>query len=196
MHVNSVYKCFLFLVFSCVFCSTTLSQKLPAILQFSDTTNQMYLPDFSYAVHPLSFNTFSTKNVYKNCEVFKKPILDQHSGANHQNLFDNITVYVEPKDDNSYSLFEGGGAGYWKPSHGAFSTFWNISVHFLDGFENKGPVLLNGMEDGPFARLVGINANREIKVVYGPKAHIEKVNGILDDIPSLYEYQLKNRLGR
>src|SRR5690606_12990270 len=47
---------------------------------------------YNNAVHPLSFNTFSTKNVYQNCEVFVNPVLDQHSGANHQNLFDNIMV--------------------------------------------------------------------------------------------------------
>lgn len=149
---------------------------------------------FNHAVHPLSFNTFSTKNVYKNCEVFVKPILDQHSGANHQNLFDNITVYVEPKDDHSYPLFEGGGAGYWKPSHGAFSTFWNINVHFLNGFENNEPILLDGMEDGPFARLVGIHGNHPVKVTYGPSAYMEFTNKGLERIPSLYDYQLKSRL--
>jgi len=149
---------------------------------------------FNHAEHPLSFNTFSTKNVYKDCEVFVKPILDQHSGANHQNLFDNITVHLSPNSDFSYPLFAGGGAPYWKPSHGAFSTFWNINVRFLDGLENSEPLLLNGMEDGPFARIIGVNGNHPVKVEYGPDAYIEFINQDLNEVPSLYEYQLKRRL--
>ncbi len=149
---------------------------------------------FNRAEHPLSFNTFSTKNVYKNCEVFVQPILDQHSGANHQNLFDNITVHVSPLEDKSYPLFAGGGAPYWKPSHGAFSTFWNIEVFFLDGFEDGKPLLLNGMADGPLARLIGVHANLPIKIDYAPKAHIEWTNKAITEIPSLYEYQLEARL--
>lgn len=57
---------------------------------------------FNKAVHPLSFNTFSTKNVYLNCEVFVDPVLDQHSGVNHQNLFDKITLHLTPNKDRSY----------------------------------------------------------------------------------------------
>lgn len=148
------------------------------------------------AQHPLSFNTFSSKNVYKDCEVFVDPILDQHSGANHQNLFDNIKVYVNPLTDNSYPLFHGGGAPYWKPTHGAFSTFWNIQVFFESGLDTDGPILLNGMQDGPFARIIGVHGNHACKVEYGPQAHIEFTNRNMDHIPSLYDYQLKRRLGR
>ncbi|NJM78452.1 MAG: hypothetical protein HC854_00245 [Flavobacterium sp.] len=83
---------------------------------------------YNQAVPPLSFNTFSTKSVYKNCEAFQYTLLDQHSGANHQNLFDNITVHFKANKDNTYPLFSGCGAPYGKPSHGAFSTFWNINV--------------------------------------------------------------------
>jgi len=50
---------------------------------------------YNKAVHPLSFNTLATKCVYLNCEVFKDPILDQHSGANHQNLFDNTGSFTD-----------------------------------------------------------------------------------------------------
>ena len=149
---------------------------------------------YNLAVHPLSFNTFSTKNVYRNCEVFVMPVLDQHSGANHQNLFDQIMVHIDPSEDGSYPLFAGGGAGYWKPSHGAYSTFWNIQVRFMSGIDHKNPILLNGMKDGPYARLVGISGNHPVEVQYGPSAHIEMVNQVPSTIPSLYQYQLDLRL--
>ncbi|MBC7846019.1 MAG: DUF4955 domain-containing protein [Flavobacterium sp.] len=149
---------------------------------------------YNNAVHPLSFNTFSTKNVYQNCEVFADPILDQHSGANHQNLFDNITVHLQPKADNTYLLFGGGGADYWKPSHGAFSTFWNINVDVTGKFDTSKPIVLNGMEDGPFARIIGVHGNQNFKLEYGPDAYIEFLNKPIQKEPSLYEYQLKKRL--
>lgn len=150
---------------------------------------------YNEAVHPLSFNTFSTKNVYRNCEVFVKPVLDQHSGANHQNLFDHITVHLAVHDDNSYPLFAGGGAGYWKPSHGAYSTFWNIDVQVTNKQEKTGSVLLNGMLDGPHANLIGIHGNKVFEIKYEPKSYIELLNISLDKIPSLYTYQLHKRLG-
>lgn len=149
---------------------------------------------YNHAVHPLSFNTFSTKNVYLNCEVFVSSVLDQHSGANHQNLFDNITVHLNPKKDNTYPLFAGGGAGYWKPSHGSYSTFWNINVHFLSGLNYEKPFTLNGMKDGPFARVVGVYGNHSIKIDYGPKAYIESTNKEMKYVKSLYQYQFKKRL--
>ncbi|WP_397444829.1 hypothetical protein [Polaribacter sp. R77954] len=149
---------------------------------------------YNKAVHPLSFNTFSTKNVYLDCEVFVDPILDQHSGANHQNLFDNISVHLNPKKDHSYPLFAGGGAGYWKPSHGAYSTFWNIHINFLSSLNNKKPLVLNGMKDGPFARLIGVYGNHPITIDYKPNAYIEATNVYLKNIPSLYHYQLNKRL--
>jgi hypothetical protein len=94
--------------------------------------------------------------VYQDCEVFVNPILDQHSGASHQNLIDNIKVNFAVNEDNSYPLFVGGGAGYWKPSHGAYSTFWNINVTVLNEKNATTPVLLNGMNDGPFANIKGV----------------------------------------
>lgn len=149
---------------------------------------------FNKSVHPLSFNTFSTKNVYHNCEVFVDPILDQHSGANHQNLFDKITVHLNVKENNSYPLFAGGGAGYWKPSHGAYTTFWNINVKVLNKLNVLEPFLLNGMKDGPFARIVGVYGNHNFKIEYEPKAYIESINKKVKNLPSLYEYQLNKRL--
>lgn len=151
---------------------------------------------YNEAVHPLSFNTFSTKNVYQNCEVFVKPVLDQHSGANHQNLFDNITVHLSVNKDNSYPLFAGGGAGYWKPSHGAYSTFWNINVRVLNNHDSTSNVLLNGMLNGPYANLVGVHGNKNFQIKYEPTPYIELLNSNLYKIPSLYNYQLQKRLDK
>ena len=148
---------------------------------------------YNKAVHPLSFNTFATKNVYQDCEIFADALLDQHSGANHQNLFDHITVHITPDKNNSYYLFGGGGADYWKPSHGPFSTFWNLNVLVDKPAEITKPVLLYGMKDGPFARIVGVNGNAKFEVRYEPDAYIEFLNTPMDKVPSLYEYQLQRR---
>jgi len=147
---------------------------------------------YNKAVHPLSFNTFATKNVYKDCEIFADALLDQHSGANHQNLFDHITVHINPDKNNSYLLFGGGGADYWKPSHGPFSTFWNLNVQVSNPSDKS--VLLYGMKDGPFARIIGVNGNAKFEVKYDPDAYIEFLNMPLDQIPSLYDYQLQRRM--
>ncbi|WP_230407903.1 glycoside hydrolase family 55 protein [Flavobacterium hydrocarbonoxydans] len=149
---------------------------------------------YNEAVHPLSFNTFATKNVYQHCEIFANPLLDQHSGANHQNLFDDIKVHIKPDADHSYALFGGGGAEYWKPSHGPFSTFWNIIVEVENPNEITKPVLLYGMKDGPFARIIGVSGNQKFELKYEPDAYIEFLNSPLDAIPSLYDYQLQKRL--
>ncbi|KAF2327709.1 DUF4955 domain-containing protein [Flavobacterium daemonense] len=148
---------------------------------------------YNSSVHPLSFNTFSTKNVYQNCEIFTDPVLDQHSGANHQNLFDNITVHLKTAKNNSYALFGGGGAEYWKPSHGPFSTFWNLNVQVENPDASK-PVLLYGMKDGAFARIIGVHGNTKFEIKYDVDPYIEFLNMPIEKIPSLYDYQLKKRL--
>jgi hypothetical protein len=148
-------------------------------------------------MHPLSFNTFANKSVYLDAFVAVDPILDQHSGANHQNLFDRTRVEVDlggASPSTRYPLFEGGGAGYWKPSHGNYTTFWNTVVVFSNGAANDGPILLNGMEDGPNARVVGVQSNLPIRVEYGPDAYIEGVGRFFHDVPSLYYHQLGRRL--
>lgn len=149
---------------------------------------------YNNAVHPLSFNTFSSKDVYQNCEIFTNPNLDQHAGANHQNLFDNIKVHFTPKADHSYPLFLAGGADYWRPSHGAFTTFWNIDIAVMGKLDTSMPILLNGMNDGPFARIISVHGNQDFKIEYGPDAYIELLNKIISTTPSLYDYQLKKRL--
>jgi hypothetical protein len=145
--------------------------------------------------HPLSFNTFATRSVYRNSEVLQKPVLDQHSGVNHQNLFDNIVVHVTlAPDQQQYPLFAGGGAGYWKPSHAAYNSFYNIHVDFSNGQNLTKPLLLNGMKDGPLARILGVSGNILVAVEYGPDAYIEGINQYYQDVPSLYTWQLDNRL--
>ena len=143
--------------------------------------------------HPLSFNTFATKSVYLNSHIEQAPVLDQHSGINQQNLFDNISVNVVLDEKREYPLFAGGGAKYWKPSHAAYNTFWNVNVHFENGHGSSAPVLLNGMKDGPRARVVSVHGSLPIKVEYGPQAYIEGSNHVYQDVPSLFDYQFKKR---
>ena len=149
--------------------------------------------------HPLSFNTYSTRSIYTQSQVLTAPVLDQHSGANHQNLFDDIEVLVHLDKDQRerarYPLFKGGGASYWKPTHGAYNTFWNIRVQ-LDTYpaDSERPLALYGVSDGPQARLLGVHGNYPLEVDYGPDAVVRGLNAPPPGTPSLYEYQLRQRL--
>ena len=149
-------------------------------------------------VHSLSVNTQSTKCVFKNVVVNKAAVLDQHAGANHQNLFDNVTLNVDAirgKDGRPYyPIWDGSGAGYWQPGHGRFNTTWNLKVNVMSGADRSEKVRLEGLAEGPDARIVGVSGNREFDVKYFPKPYIERVNGSMEDVPSLYEYQLAKRL--
>ena len=58
----------------------------------------------------------------------------QHTSSNHQNLFDNIKVKL---NEENFNLFKHGGAGYWKPTHGMFNTFWNVELDFHFSNPNK-----------------------------------------------------------
>jgi hypothetical protein len=93
----------------------------------------------------------------------------------------------------SYPLFKGGGAGYWKPSHGAFSTFWNTKINVLNDINSSKTIKLDGMKDGPFARIIGINGNQTFEVNYQPMTMIKAVNEVFEKHPSLYNYQLTKR---
>jgi hypothetical protein len=108
-------------------------------------------------------------------------------------LFDNITVHITADKNNSYFLFGGGGADYWKPSHGPFSTFWNLNVQVENPDQSK-PVLLYGMKDGAFARIIGVHGNTKFEIKYDVDPYIEFLNTPIEKIPSLYDYQLKKRL--
>lgn len=147
-------------------------------------------------VHSLSLNTQSTKCVFKNATIYKGAVLDQHAGANHQNLFDNITLNVDARRDDSgayYPVWDGSGAGYWQPGHGRYNTTWNLKVNVRSGAARDEPVELRGLAEGPDARLVGISGNRDFDINYIPRPYTERVNGEMADIPSLYDYQLAKR---
>lgn len=143
------------------------------------------------AEHPLSFNTYAVKSVYHDSDVLAAPLLDQHSGANHQNLFDDIRVSLTlPDEATSVELFDGGGAGYWKPSHGNYSTFFNIDVNVTGG--GDGPITLIGPKDGVGVRMMGVHGNREFAIDYAPDPYIEQLNQ-KPVISSLYAWQKAQR---
>ena len=151
------------------------------------------------SVHSLTVNTQSTKCVFKEAVVTATPVLDQHAGANHQNLFDNITVFVDAKRDKKkpyYPIWNGSGAGYWQPGHGRFNTTWNLKVNVQGGADRDEVVTLEGLAEGPAARIVGISGNREFEVDYYPSPYAERINVEMSDVPSLYDYQLQKRLSR
>jgi hypothetical protein len=142
-------------------------------------------------VHTFTFNTGSRMCVYTASSATGTPVLDQHSGLNYQNLFDALTLYV---DDPAHQPIEGGGAGYWKPSHAAHPVFWNVDFQFLYP-DREGTFELEGLEDGPAARLVGLHGNRPLSLSYGPDPYVEGLNRDDLAVPSLYEHQLRQRLG-
>ncbi len=143
-------------------------------------------------LHSLTFNTQSTKCVYKNAEVFVRPTLDQHAGSNHQNLFDNVTLHMAAKPTKAGAVtpvFNGSGAGYWQPGHGGFNTTWNLRVLITGGAHPDEIVTVQGLDEGPMARIVGLHGNRTFKLDYRPTPYVEMLNQSLDAVPSLYDYQ-------
>ena len=152
---------------------------------------------FNSVVHSLSFNTLSTRSVFQRASVFKDPVLDQHAGANHQNLFDDLRLHITASPSNSgptYALWDGSGAAYWQPGHGRFNTHWNIQLTVLSGATPLEIVTLNGLDEGPDARVVGISGNRDFRVDYRPSPYVEMVNAFPREVPSLYDWQLARRL--
>jgi len=148
------------------------------------------------AIHSLSLNTQSTKTVFKNSVVNEAAVLDQHAGANHQNLFDNITLNVDAMRDKNgpyYPIWDGSGAGYWQPGHGRYNTTWNLKVNVRSGADRNEVVTLRGLEEGPDGRIVGVSGNREFDVAYVPTPYSERINISMEDAPSLYDYQLAKR---
>lgn len=147
-------------------------------------------------LHSLTFNTQSTKCVYKDALVMNAGVLDQHAGANHQNLFDNVTLQLEAQRTKSgpvAKVFDGSGAGYWQPGHGAFNTTWNLKVLITGGTYADEVVDVQGIDEGPNARIVGLHGNRKFSLDYRPAPYVEKLNEELRAVPSLLEYQLERR---
>lgn len=148
-------------------------------------------------LHSLTFNTQSTKCVYKDAEVFVTPILDQHAGSNHQNLFDNVTLHTRAtasEDGPVAVVFDGSGAGYWQPGHGAFNTTWNLRVLINGGAYADESVTILGTDEGPMARIVGLHGNRTFELDYRPVPYVEMLNVELRAVPSLYDYQRALRI--
>ena len=93
------------------------------------TGNEVFNP----TIHTFSLNTQATRSVYHRSTGWEQPTLDQHAGANHQNLYDDMTVHVraaatEDGESPSYELFKAGGAGNSLPGHGRYNTVWNLNV--------------------------------------------------------------------
>ena len=148
-------------------------------------------------LHSLTFNTQSTKCVYKDAEVLVTPTLDQHAGANHQNLYDNVTLHIRAKNSEDGPVavvFDGSGAGYWQPGHGGFNTTWNLRVLITGGAYPDEIVTIQGLDEGPMARIVGLHGNREFKLDYRPMPYVEDLNEEVRAAPSLYDYQLSKRV--
>ncbi|GAC12651.1 glycosyl hydrolase family 28-related protein [Paraglaciecola chathamensis] len=147
-------------------------------------------------VHTFSMNTKSTKSVFLRGEAFTQPSLDQHAGANHQNLYDNMIFHVEAVRDEEgpyYDLWFGGGAGYWQPGHGRYNTTWNAKIFVESGANSNETVRILGKTEGPDARVIGMYGNRKLAVEHYPSPHIADINSKVA-IPSLYEYQKQKRL--
>ncbi|MBL0914151.1 MAG: hypothetical protein IBJ13_01105 [Sphingopyxis sp.] len=147
-------------------------------------------------IHPLSVNTRSTRSVFLRAEVAKDGVLDQHSGSNHQNLFDQVTLHIDPKqgkDGWTYQLWVGGGAPYWKPGHGLYNTLWNAKLVMPDSVPAGATVAITSGLEGPGERIVGLHANRPIGVRYNPTPYIKGTNSAVTAVPSLYDYQLAKR---
>ena len=149
--------------------------------------------------HSLSFNTQATRSVYTNSTVWTGPTLDQHAGANHQNLYDNVTVYVTPDGvaadgTPQVDLYRAGGAGYWQPGHGRYNTSWNLKVNVTGGVAPDGVIEVLAGSEGPDARIVGMHGNRTIRLNHKPAPYLELLNQEASGAPSLYGYQRQKRL--
>lgn len=152
---------------------------------------------YNPVIHSLSFNTKSMRSVYKDSVVWADAVLDQHAGANNQNLFDNTTLYIDAKQDDEgnafYPLWNGSGAKYWQPGHGRYNTTWNTHVIVRSGATPGQTVRLEGVDEGPNARVVGIYGNKPFTVDYRPAPIVSHINERVAMIPSLYDYQKLQR---
>ena len=147
-------------------------------------------------VHPVSINTRSTRSVFLRSVVDRDAIIDQHSGSNHQNLFDAIEMHIDPEQGKAgwqYQLWVGGGAPYWTPGHGLYNTLWNAKLVMPGSVPADATVTITSGLEGPGERIVGLHANRKIRVSYTPTPYIEGTGQAVDGAPSLYDYQLARR---
>lgn len=150
-----------------------------SIVLYSSSTLVKKFEVLSKSYHGPTMAWASTHNIYTDGTILGGR-LDQHGGLNHQNLYDNLRIRM----DNIGRLFDHGGGS---PTAGAFSTFWNISIDFNRHSQLK-------INDAPSARLVGIYGSKPIKLQYGPNVYKEGINKPGITVPSLYEFQLEQRL--
>lgn len=152
---------------------------------------------FNPVIHTFSINTQATRNVFLRARGWQEPVIDQHAGANHQNLFDSLTFHVNARRDKQgnawYPVWNGSGAGYWEPGHGRYNTTWNLKVMVDGGAAPGETVRLEGKDEGPDARVIGVSGNRPFSVDYRPAPVVQAVNQPLGEAPSLYELQLARR---
>lgn len=152
---------------------------------------------FNQVIHTFSINTQASRNVFLRARAWQEPVIDQHAGANHQNLFDDLTFHVTARRDKqgkaAYPIWNGSGAGYWEPGHGRYNTTWNLKVQVEGGAAADELVRLDGIDEGPDARVIGVSGNRQFSVDYRPAPVLKSLNQRLTDAPSLYELQLARR---
>lgn len=91
-------------------------------------------------------------------------------------------------------MFDGSGAGYWQPGRGGFNTTWNLRVVISGGAYSDEIVTVQGLAEGPMARIIGLHGNRTFKLDYRPEPYVEMLNEAVKTAPSLYDYQLRQRL--
>jgi hypothetical protein len=144
-------------------------------------------------LHAISFNTRARRNVFSGVRLLDDPSLDMHSGANQQNLFENIEARITNK---KYSIWKNAGPSYWKPNHGPFTTFWNIKLDFDFHHPPGKLVALAGIQDSPEARIIGVFGNYPVKIEYGKSPYMECNNQGALAVKSLYQYQLERRLAK
>jgi len=108
-----------------------------------------------------------------------------------------LTLHIEAEREKGkavYPLFDGSGAGYWQPGHGGFNTAWNLNVIVESGADTDEIVTLQGLDEGPDARIIGISGNREFALDYRPTPYVDFLNQAITNAPSLYYYQRGKRL--
>lgn len=147
-------------------------------------------------IHPLSVNTQASRAVYSRAVVLTRGLIDQHAGANHENLFDAVRLHVRPKkvEDNwVHDTWAGGGAPYWQPNHGLHNTTWNLEVIVEGGAPWEAEVALRGLKQGIGENVIGVYGNRRFSVTYPDAARIEGVNSCFHTALSLYDHQRARR---
>ena len=94
---------------------------------------------------------------------------------------------------NGIPVFDGSGTGFWQPGHGSFNSTWNLWVTVTGGTYADEVVTVQGLDEGPLARIVGLHGNREFRLDYRPGPYVDMLNSAIRSAPSLYEFQKAQR---